>query len=76
MAYKLFEFEEQLMMDTSLLKLTLFEKTGSIGKTLISLENLIIISFFETRSRSRFSWPLHFCYSIVEFALLITKGIN
>ena len=42
MALKLFEFVEQLMMDTFLLKLTQFEKNGLIGKTFISLENLII----------------------------------
>ena len=42
MTLKLFEFVEQVMMDTLLLKLTQFEKTGSIGKTLSSLENLKI----------------------------------
>ena len=42
MALKLFEFVEQFMMDTFLLKLSQFEITGSIGKTLISLGNLII----------------------------------
>ena len=31
MALKLFEFVEQFMMDTFLLQLTQFEKTGSIG---------------------------------------------
>ena len=33
MALKLFEFVEQFMMDTFWLKLTQFEKTGSIGRT-------------------------------------------
>ena len=42
MALKLFEFVEQFMMNTFLLKLTQFEKTGSIGETFISLGNLII----------------------------------
>ena len=42
MALKLFEVAEQFMMDTFMLKLTQFEKTGSIGKTFISLGNLII----------------------------------
>ena len=42
MALKLFEFVVQLMMDTFLLNLTKFEKTGSMGKTIISLGNLII----------------------------------
>ena len=37
MALKLFEVVKQFMMDTFLLKLTQFEKTGSIGKTFISL---------------------------------------
>ena len=40
-ALKLFELIEQFMMDTFLLKLTQFEKTGSKGKTFISLGNLI-----------------------------------
>ena len=31
MALKLFDFVEQFMMDTFLLKLTQLEKTGSIG---------------------------------------------
>ena len=43
MALKLFEFVEKLMMDTFLLKLTQFEKTGSIRTTFISLGNLIIL---------------------------------
>ena len=42
MALRLFEFAEQFMMDTCLLKLNQYEKTGSIGKTFISLGNLII----------------------------------
>ena len=35
MALKLFEFVEQFMVHTFLLKLTPLEKTGSIRKTLI-----------------------------------------
>ena len=42
MALKLFEFVEQFMMDTFMLTLTQFEKTGSIGETFISLGYLII----------------------------------
>ena len=34
-ALKLFEFVEQFILGTWLLKLTQFEKTGSIGKTFI-----------------------------------------
>ena len=48
MAVKLFEAVEQLMMDTFLLKLTQFEKTGSIGKTFISLGYMIINFHFQT----------------------------
>ena len=57
MPLKLFGFVEKFMMDTFLFNLTQFEKTGSIGKTSISLGNLIInfhfrnsksITFFET----------------------------
>ena len=47
MALKLFEFVEQFIMDTFLLKLTQFEKTGSIGKTFISLVKLIINFHFQ-----------------------------
>ena len=42
MSFKLFEFVEQFILDTFMLKLTQFEKIGSIGKTFIWLENLII----------------------------------
>ena len=42
MALKLFELVEQFIMESFLLKLTQFEKTGSKGKTFISLGNLII----------------------------------
>ena len=47
MALKLSEFVEQFMMDTFLLKLTQFEKTGLIGKTFISLGYLIINFHFQ-----------------------------
>ena len=46
MGLKLFKFVEQIMMDTFLLKLTQVEKTGSIGKTFISLGYLIISFHF------------------------------
>ena len=57
MALKLFELVEQFMMNTLLLKLTQFEKTGSVHRIFISLGNLIInfhfrnqksITFFQT----------------------------
>ena len=55
MALKLFKFVEKFMMGTLLLKSTQFEKTGSIGKTFISLGKLILISIFEIISRSRYN---------------------
>ena len=42
MALVLFEFVEQFLMYTFLLKLNQFEKTGSIGTTFIPLGDLII----------------------------------
>ena len=42
MALKLVEFVDQFMIDTFFIKLNQFEKTGSMGKTFISLGNLII----------------------------------
>ena len=47
MASELFEFVEQFMMDTLMLKLAQVEKTGSIGKIFISQENLIINYHFQ-----------------------------
>ena len=53
MVLKLFEFVEQFVMDTLLLKLTKFEKTvkllKSIPKTFISLGNLIINFHFQNQ---------------------------
>ena len=40
MVLTLFEFVENFMMDIFFVKIDPFEKTGSIGKTLISLRNL------------------------------------
>ena len=62
---KLFKFVEQFIMDTFLLKLTQFEKTVSIGKTFISLGNLIINFIFEISD-------LYIFCSIVEFDFLLT----
>ena len=42
MTLKLFELQEHFLMVTFLIKITQFEKTGSIGKTFISLVNSII----------------------------------
>ena len=46
MALNVFEFLEQFMIDTFLMTLTQIEKTGSIRKDCISLENLIIKTHF------------------------------
>ena len=54
MALKLFEFVQQFMMDTVLIKLTKFQKTGSIGKTFISLGNLIINFHFRNSKSINF----------------------
>ena len=54
MALKVFEFVEQFMMDTFLLKITQFEKTGSIVKTFISLGNLIINFHFRNKKSITF----------------------
>ena len=42
MVLKLFKFLEQFLIDTFLLKVTQYEKTGSISKLFISLGDLII----------------------------------
>ena len=49
MALKLFEFVEQFMMDTFLINITHYEKTGSTNKSFISLGNLNLC-FFESES--------------------------
>ena len=64
MTLKLFEFEEQFIKDILLLKLTQFDKIGSIGRIFISLGYLII--------NFRFLGPLQVCCSIVEFTFLLT----
>ena len=62
MTSKLFEFQEQFMVDTFLLKLTQFEKTGSMDKTFISLGNLIINLHFRNKKSITF---------FVSFTLLL-----
>ena len=54
MALKLFEFVEQFLMDTYLLKTTQFKKTGSKGKTFISLRTLIINFHFRNEKPTTF----------------------
>ena len=63
MASKLFELVEQFMMDTFLLKLTQFEKTGSIGINFLSLGNLITNFHFQN-------------WEPIAFAFLLTMESN
>ena len=49
MPLKLFEIVEQFMMDNFVIKSNQFEKTGSIGKTFISLGYLIINFHFRNK---------------------------
>ena len=46
MALKIFELQEQCIIDTFLIKLTQFEKTGKLEKKFIPLENLKIETHF------------------------------
>ena len=64
MALKLFEFVEKLMMDTFLLKLTQFEKTGSIRTTFISLGNLII--YFHFRNQKSITFFVTFTFLLFD----------
>ena len=54
MAFKLFEFQEQFIIDTFFIKSTQLQKTGSIGKFFIQLRNQNKKSTFEIRRRSFF----------------------
>ena len=49
MPLKLFEFLEQFIIDTLLIKITQFEKIGSIGKIFISRGNSIIKFHFRKK---------------------------
>ena len=60
MPLKLFEFLDQFMIGTFLIKLTQFEKTGSIGKLFISLENLKIKFHFQNSISITFFLTLTF----------------
>ena len=52
-------------------KKNLFEKTGLKCLVFILLENIkITCSTFRTRIQSRFLWPLHFRFSLVDFAFV------
>ena len=53
MAFKLFQIQQQFMINTFSDKLSQFEKTGSLGK--LSLGKMkTLSSTFKTRSRSHF----------------------
>ena len=68
MALTCSDFLDYFIIDTFLMKVTQFEKTGSIGKVLIQLRNLKIkIHTFETRSCSRFfaSFPRSYLESTI-----------
>ena len=52
MAFKLFVFQKQFKIDNFLIKLTQFQKIGSIGQSFNPLGNLKTISTFETKTRS------------------------
>ena len=68
MPLKLVEFREQFMAGAFLIKLTEFEKTGSIDKIFISLGNLIIKFRFQNKNLIIF---------IVTFTfLLFVKGVS
>ena len=72
MALKLFAFVERFMMEFFLLKITQFEKTGSMGKTFTPLGNLIINFHFGNQNSITFFGTLQFCCSIVKFAFFLT----
>ena len=54
MASELFELLEQLMIDTFSIKLTQFEKIGSIGKNFISVGTSIIKFYFRNKNSITF----------------------
>ena len=58
------------MIEFVLIKLTQFEKTGLIGKLLISLRNLKKINSIFEKEVNRVFMILTFYFSIVEFAFL------
>ena len=56
------------MVKFFLTKITQFQKIGSKGNFFFRWEIWKIKSTFEAGSRSRFSWPLHFCCSMEFFS--------
>ena len=77
MAFKLFEFVvEQFVMDTFVLKLTQFEKTGSMGKLSILRGSLKWIPFSKLEVDRVFRDLLQFFCSITKFAFLLTNEMN
>ena len=76
MALKLFEFAEQFMMDTFFVKINPNWENDQYVKLLFRWEIWWLISIFEIKNWSRFSWTLHFCCSIVELAFLLTMKMH
>ena len=76
MALGFFEFLELLMIDTFSIKAASLKELDQSVNFWFRWEIWKLNSTFETRSRSRFFWPLNFYCSIVEFALLLTKEMN
>ena len=76
MVLEFFDVAEKFMLDNFLLKLTQFEKAGSIGKTLfeILLRNLKINSIFEFKCQSHFPWLFNFCSTIVELPFFTQRN--
>ena len=62
------------MIDSLFIELTQFEKTGSRGKTFISLENLIINFHFRNYKSITFFVTFTLCCLIEEFALFLHRG--
>ena len=76
MVLKLTEFVEKLMMAIFWLNFTQFEKTGSIGKTFISLGYLINIFHFRNYKSITLFMTFTFCCSIVDVAFILTEEMH
>ena len=64
MPLKLFEFHGQFMIDHYVIKLTQFEKTGSIDKFLLQLGNLIIK--FHCRNKKLITFLVAFKFQLFD----------
>ena len=68
------EFSKTIYGWCFLIKLTQFEKIGSIGNFLIPLGNLNIKILYWNLEVHHVFVTLHFCYSIVEFVCFLKLG--